>query len=189
VVNRAILLFSGFNNQRPVSGTPSTNFDGTPLGIAAAQAYGSVVQTAGKLFGWDFARQLAQLAPAPQVNPGPFQFEYLYPINGIEVRQVVPQFVLVTGENPLNPVPVRWMVGNDTFSGVVRKVIWTSFANAFAYISGQPQESTWDAGFTEVVIRLMASELAMAVGGRPEAGQLEIERMQQMFGLAAMRSA
>lgn len=172
IANRAIVLMSGFNSNVPLTGTPSTNFDETPLGIAAAQAYGGVVQTAGKMYGWDFSRNLAILTFSGGTPPTWWQFEYLYPTSGIEIREVSPP--VIADQN--NPAPNRYTIATSTIAGIQHKVIWCNIADAVATISGQPNESTWDAGFTETVIRLLASELSMGAAGRPETGQLEYER-------------
>jgi hypothetical protein len=183
VANRAIVLMGGFNSNEPLTGTPATNFDNTPLGKAAAVAYGGVVQTVGKMFGWDFARNYAPLALSGGTAPPWWTFEYLYPTNGIEIRQVSP--LVIPDQN--NPSPTRWTVATNTIAGIQRKVIWTNVAVAVATISGVPIESSWDAGFTEEVIRLLASELAMGAAGRPETGQLELDRSANIGGVARTR--
>jgi hypothetical protein len=56
-------------------------------------------------------------------------------------------------------------------SSVQTKVIWTKQSGLLAVFNNAPAESTWDPGFREAVVRLLASELAMAVRGAPEAMQ------------------
>jgi hypothetical protein len=171
IVNRAIVLMGGFDNNEPLTGTPATNFNGTPLGQAAAVIFGDVVQTVGKEFGWDFARNIATLALTGNAAPLNFAFEYAYPTNGIEVRQVTAPV-----NDPFNPIPSLWTIGNSTVAGIVTKVVWTSIAGALAVISGQPQVSVWDPLFVEAVVRGIASALGMGAAGRPETAQLELER-------------
>jgi hypothetical protein len=171
IVNRATVLMGGFNSNVPITGVPPT-FDGTPLGLAAGAAYGGVVQTIGKSWGWDFERSIATLVPSGGTPPMWWSAEYLYPTNGIEIRQVV----LPTMTDPNNAVPVRWTVGNSTVAGITSRIIWCNISGALAVITSTPPEGAWDAGFTEQVIRLLASEMAMGVAGRPETGQLEYER-------------
>lgn len=161
VVNRAIQLIS--DDQPPVTGNAPT-FDSSPAGVAAALLYTSVVQTVGRQFGWDFARNMATLALSGGTPPPNWKYEYVYPANGLEIRQLVP----LTIPDLNNPAPVNWAVASNTIAGVPTKVIWSNLQNALGVISGQPPEGLWDAGFTEAVVRLLASELAMAVAGRPE---------------------
>jgi hypothetical protein len=175
IVNRAIVLMGGFNSNVPLTGVPPI-FDGTPLGLAAGAAYGGVVQTVGKACGWDFARNVAVLVLSGNSPPYGWFAEYLYPTNGIEVRQVLQSVAAQVASDPNNPAPQLWQTANNVVAGATRKVIWCNLVNALAVISGQPIESAWDAGFTEEVVRLLASDLAMAVAGRPETGQLEYER-------------
>jgi hypothetical protein len=178
IVNRATVLFGGFNSNKPVTGVPPL-FDATPLGIAAGAAYGGVVQTVGKAWGWDFARNYATLALTG--NPAPFGwvFEYAYPTSGIEVRQITLNPVQALLTDPNNPAPIRWEIGNNVVSSVATKVIWCNVQQALAVISGQPPEGLWDAGFVEEVIRLLASELGMGAAGRPETAQIEYERSRE----------
>lgn len=161
VVNRAINQFG--DDQPPVTGT-LPNFDTSPAGVAAASLYPSVVQTVLRTYGWDFSRNLATLTTTGNTPPPQFAYEYAYPAMGIEIRQVQPNAIT----DPNNPSPVRWTVGNVLVASVPTKVIWTDIPSALATISNQPPEGLWDAGFTEAVVRLLASEMAMAIAGRPD---------------------
>jgi hypothetical protein len=173
IVNRAIVLMGGFDDNKPLTGTPASGFDGTPLGQAAAIIYGDIVQTVGKQFGWDFARNIATLAPSGGTPPPWWAFEYVYPSNGIEVRKVVAS---IAPADPNNPVPVRMTIANNTVASIALKVIWCNVPNALAIISSQPPEPLWDAAFIEAVVRGIASALGMGNAGRPETAQLELER-------------
>lgn len=284
IVNRAIQLTGGFNNLGAVTGSPPT-FDSTPYGQAAGILYTSVVQTVGRQFGWDFSRNVAALTLTGEAAPLGYAFEYLYPTNGIQVRQLVPEDF----DDPNDPLPILWTVGNATgnstaasgyisFSanpsngdtitlngavftfvtsgatptnfqsniggnvaatlallvamlppngytgiaaltvadyaratprltitygelGVVgntytlaasvgtvsgatltggavasQKVIWTDLEDAIAVFSNQPPVDTWDPLFTEAVVRLLASELAMAVSSKPDSAKMALEQ-------------
>ena len=168
VVNRAINLIG--DDQPPVTGT-LPNFDTSPAGVAAAALYTSVVQTVLRTYGWDFSRNQAVLAVTGNAPPPQFAFEYAYPTMGIEVRQLQPS----VRADPNTPTPVTWTVGNATVAGVPTKVIWTNLATALATISNQPPEGLWDAGFTESVVRLLASEMAMAIAARPDTSKEMLE--------------
>lgn len=168
VVNRAI--FQMGDDQPPVTGT-LPNFDTSPAGIAAAQLYTSVVQTVGRQFGWDFSRNIAALSASGNSAPTGYSYEYIYPSMGIEVRQLIPSAI----SDPNNPLPVNWTVGNVNVSSVRTKVIWTNLASASAVFTNQPPEALWDAGFTEAVVRLLSSEMAMAIAARPETSRAQLE--------------
>lgn len=161
IVNQAIFLIG--NNQGPVTGN-APNFDSTPAGVAAAKLYAPCVQTIGRQFGWDFARTLVVLTPSGNTAPFPWLQEYLYPTNGIQVWQVVPGTV----DDLNNPLPTNWVVANVAVSGVQTKVIQTNAVGALAIYNNNPGPDVWDPGFREAVVRLLASEMAMALGGKPD---------------------
>lgn len=56
-----------------------------------------------------------------------------------------------------------------------QKVIWTNIQDALGTITNQPAVSTWDPLFTESVVRLLASELALALSGKPETSQAQVD--------------
>lgn len=167
IVNRAIQLIG--DNQAPVTGT-EPNFDTSAAGVAAKYLYPGVVQTVAKRFGWDFARNVAALviAGTPPVN---WAFQYAYPTNGIEVRQLMPAAIT----DPDNPLPVSWTIANATIASVPTKVIWTNLASAVAVFTNNPPVALWDAGFVEAVVRLLASEMAMAIPGKPATSQAQLD--------------
>lgn len=173
LVNRALLYIG--DNQPPVTGS-LPNFDNSTAGIAAGVLYTPCVQTVARMFGYDFSRRQAVLVLSGNPSPVEWGFEYLYPANGIEVRQILPPSI----PRPNNPVPIRWTVGNMNVTGAPTKIIWTNQASAIASFTNQPPEGLWDAGFTEAVVRLLASELAMALSGKPETSKIMLES-GQMF--------
>ena len=79
-----------------------------------------------------------------------------------------------------NPLPDNWVVCNNLVSSVPTKVIQTNVANALAVFTKQPLESTWDALFREAVVRLLASEMAMAINGRPDTARDAYSTSAQM---------
>jgi len=107
IVNQAIQLIGGFNNSGPVTGSPP-NFDGTTLGIAAGTVYAEVVNAVARQFGWDFSRSVVTLSLTGSAAPMGYTYEYNYPTNGIQVRQLVPQTIADAND----PRPIRWTVGN-----------------------------------------------------------------------------
>ena len=155
----------------PVTGNAPT-FDSSAAGVALSYLYAPAVQTVARQFGWDYQRNVVTLTASGNTAPFPWSEEYLYPTNGIEVLQLTP----ATLTDPNNPLPVNWVVGNATVGGVPTKVIWTNQASALAVISNQPGEALWDPLFHEAVVRLLASELATAIAGRPDTSRDTLEQ-------------
>lgn len=164
IVNRAIQLIGA--NQPLVTGTAPT-FDSSKAGVAASLLYNSCIQTVARQFGWDFSRNTVALVATGNEAPYPWSEEYSYPSNGVEVRQVTP----TSGSDPNNPLPVDFEVANAVVSGTQGRVIHTNLTPAQAVYTNQPSEDTWDALFTESVVRLLASELAVALSGKPDSGR------------------
>lgn len=167
VANQAVALVG--DNIPKVQGQ-SPNFDGSAAGQALAKLYLPCYQTVAKEFGWDFARNIFALSTTGNVPPLGWAFEYFYPGAAIEIMQVQP----ATLADPNNPLPQNWTIGNTIVSGAQTKVIWSNLTSAHAVVNNAPSESTWDVGFREAMVRLLASELAMALFGRPDT-------MQQML--------
>lgn len=164
VANQAIMLVG--NNTPPVTGV-APSFDDSAAGIALSKLYVPCVQTVGRQFEWDMARNNIALTTSGNVAPIGWLYEYLYPSNGIEVWQLLP--ATITDAN--NPLPLNWSVGNTLVTGTQTKVIWSNTQNARAIYNNNPNENTWDALFREAVVRHLASELAMAILGRPDTAQ------------------
>lgn len=182
IVNQALQLIG--DNQPAVTGTAPT-FDSSPAGVAAARLYAPCVQTVGRLFEWDMARNTVTLVASGNTPPFNWAHEYLYPTNGVEVWQIAPS----TLSDPNNPLPVNWVVANVLVSGVQRKVIHTEQANAVAVYNNNPGPDVWDAGFREAVVRLLASELAVAVAGKPETAANLLESFNAFVAAAKMRES
>lgn len=183
VVNQAINLIG--NDIPPVTGVAPT-FDDSTAGKAAQQLYTLCVQSVGRQFGWDFARNQVTLTASGNVAPFPMGFtgEYLYPTNGIQVWQLVGD---LSAADLNNPAPANWNIGNAQVSGVQRKVIWTSLASPRAIYNNAPTESTWDSLFQMAVVRLLASAMAMAIAGKPDVAQGMLESGSAFESLAESR--
>lgn len=162
IVNEALLLQG--NNSPSVTGNVSNQFGGTTAGKAAAILYTPCVQAVGRQFGWDFARNAYTLVLSGNVAPYPWAYEYNYPPNGVEVWQVLPG----TEDDPNNPLPVNYQVGNATVGGAGVRVIWTNLADAHVVYNNNPTEDTWDALFRAAVVRQLGAELAAALAGKPD---------------------
>lgn len=164
VANQALMEMGG--NQQAVTGNAPT-FDNSTAGKALQRLYTPCVQTVGRQFGWDFARNLVALTLSGNVAPFPWSFEYLYPSNGVQVWQLMPASIADAN----NPLPVNWSVGNTIVTAVQTKVIWSDLTDARAAYNNSPSENTWDPLFREAVVRLLASELALAIAGKTDATQ------------------
>lgn len=162
-------------NQPPVTGLAPT-FDNSTAGKALQYLYAPCVATVARQFGWDFGRSIVNLTVTGNAPPVGWTFEYVYPSNGVELWQLQPPSL----SDPNNPLPVNWSVGNAEVSSIQTKVIWTNLANAVAAYHNNPTEATWDPGFREAVARLLASELALAIGGKPDVAQMMLESAAAM---------
>jgi len=148
------------------------NFAGNIAAAAALNSlYGQCVQTVAKQGMWDFTRNVATLSLSGNAAPFFWTYEYLYPTYAVEVWQIVPP--TLTDQN--NPLPQNWDIGNTLVNNVQTKVIWCNLQNAQAIVDNAPQESTWDVLFLEAVVRLLASELSMALFGKPDSAQSYLE--------------
>ena len=176
VANQALQL-SG-NNQPIVTGN-APNFDSSTAGLTLSYLYPWVLRTVGRQFNWDFARSTSALTVSGNTAPIPWSVEYLYPTNSVQIWQLLATSLLT---DPNDPLPVNWVIGNTLVSSVQTKVIWTNLTSASAVFDNLPSEGVWDPGFQEAVVRLLASELAMGLDGRPETAQQYYESSAQISG-------
>ena len=164
IANQALQLVG--NNMAAVTGQ-APSLDNSTAGLALQRLYVPCVRTVGRKFGWDFARNLFTLTLSGNAAPPMWAYEYVYPPFGVEVWQLVPSVI----SDANNPLPQRWSVGNNLVAAVQTKVLWSNLANALCYYNNNPSEASWDPGFREAVVRLLASELAMAIAGKPDTMQ------------------
>lgn len=168
IVNQAIQYYGG--DQEPVTGV-APNFDDSDTGVVASKVYSACVETVGRQFGWDFARHTVALTPTGNTPPFPWSQEYSYPSNSVQVWQILPSSLA----DPNDPLPLNFIVANNIVNGNQTRVIHTNVTGASAVYNNNPNENTWDASFREAVVRLLASELAMGVAGRPDTSQNLLE--------------
>lgn len=171
IANQALMMMGG--NQPLVQGNWPTfvGVVGASGSAAAAQAanvlYGAAVATVGREFAWDFGRNTQALALSGGTAPYPWALEYLYPADAIEIWELSP----ITEVDPNDPLPVNYVIANALVSSVQRLVIHTNLASAQAIYNNKPNESTWNPLFREAVVRLLASEFAMALAGKPDTSE------------------
>ena len=180
IVNEAIALIGG--NQPAITGV-APNFDSSAAGQVAAKVYASAVATVANQFGWDFARASVALTTTGNVAPFPWTYEYGYPAGCVEVWQLTPPSLADAN----NPLPVDWTVGINTVSGSQVRVVWSSLASAHAVFNSNPNENTWTALFRQSVVRLLASEFAIGVAGKPDLSQTNLESAGAFERLGEMR--
>ena len=180
IANQAIVAMGG--NQPAVVGN-APNFDNSTAGKALAKIYTPCVQTVMREWEWNFSRNTIALVPTGNVAPFPWTQEESYPPNGIQVWELAPAVLA----DPNNPLPTTWEIANAVVGGVQKRVIHTSLANAIVIYNNNPSEDTWDALFREAVVRLLASELAIAIAGKPETSQLMLESGSAFESLAEQR--
>ena len=182
IANEAVQLMGG--NQPFVTGL-APNFDSSVTGKALQKLYAPTVAAVARQSEWGFARQMVALALTGNVAPFPWTYEYAYPANCVQVWQLTPSALSDTN----NPLPINSVVGNAVVAGVQSKVIWTNLASAYAAINANPLESTWDSLFRQAVVRLLASALAMAIGGKPDLAQTMLESGGAFESLAESRES
>jgi len=180
IANQALQLMGG--NQPPVTGLAPT-FDNSTAGIALQKLYAPCVATIAKQFEWPFVRSTVNLSLSGNTAPPPWTVEYVYPASAVEVWQLIPGTVLDAN----NPLPQNWSIGNSLVNGTQTKVIQTTIANAKAVVNNNPSENTWDVLFREAVVRLLASELSVALAGKPETSKLYLESGGVFTNLAETR--
>lgn len=184
VANQALDLVG--NNSPKVSGFAPT-WDSSPAGKVLQDIYAQTVGATQRQFGWDASRRMITLVLSGNTGPylaGQFDNEYLYPGNGVEIWEVQPAAPIDKND----PLPYNYTVGNTLVNGVQTKVIWTDVDDAVAIYNNNPAEAVWDFGFTEAVVRALASKLALALAGRPETASLMGQTAQQAAAINASRN-
>ncbi len=185
IVNQALYLLG--DNQTLVQGT-APNFDSSNGGKAAKVLYAPCVATVMRQFGWDAARNTAALTLSGNVAPVPYAVEYLYPPFGVQVWTLIPP-----GGDPINdPRPINFNVANALVNvlGVPtqKKVIHAYDANLVAVFNNNPTEDTWDPLLREAVVRLLASEMAIALAGKAATSEVNLKAGGAFEQLGEMRT-
>jgi hypothetical protein len=162
IVNQALAQIAA---QATVTGNNPT-FDGSAAGNAAGELYTSCVNLLLRQQDYEFSRVQASMVQAGIAPNYPWQYIYLYPPDCLKIRQVIPE-----PWNQNDPQPVRWSVETVVISSTKTTAILSNAPPAQAvlvYTSSIVTESQFDPVFQETLVRLLASELVMALGGRPD---------------------
>jgi hypothetical protein len=179
VVNQALIQMGG--NQKLVTGS-APDFDSSASGVAAKFLYNPCVAFVARSFEWDFARFTGTLTGSGNLAPDPWTFEYLYPEDAVQIWQIKPAVT-----DPNDPLPTTWARGNTLVGGTQTAVLWTKIASASVVYNNNPMPTVWDAGFLMAVVRLLASEFALALGGRPGTSQVLMSTSAMMADIAKAR--
>ncbi len=150
--------------------------EGSDLAIAALEIYG---QTRDRLLGdkdWPFARRNVALkllkgppppggynrrTPWSSAYPPPgWLYEYLYPADCVNLGAVIPPPGMMFD---LDPVAAQPRIDNDPTLAPPAKVILSNIKGAIAVYTGQITDmTTWEPGFTQVMIDGLKAGLALA---------------------------
>lgn len=170
IANQALQIIGG-NNQAVAGQYPNFGPSTSPAAVALNLIYGPCLQTVARQFEWDFARNTQPLVLSGNPAPYPWSKEYLYPDHCVQVWTLFP----TTETDPNNPMPVNFVEANNIVGAAQVKVIHTNLASALAVFNNYPREDTWPADFREAMVRLLGSELVMAIGGKPDVAEGAIQ--------------
>lgn len=160
VANQALAQIAA---QYTLSGT-LPDFDGSAAALAAGLLYQPTVALLLRQSDYEFSRADVALTVTGIAAPYPWTNAYLYPSDCLRIRQVRP-----TTWDQNDPHPTRWTEMEQTIADVQTRIIACDVAGAvLTYTTSNVTEAEWDSIFQETAVRLLASELAMALGGRPD---------------------
>lgn len=160
ICNRALALAIA---RYTLTGTPPA-FDSSAAAIACGLLYTPAWQMCIRQENPEFSRRGVTLTLVSGPAPYPYSFVYLYPADCLKVRSLVP----VTWDQN-NPTPIRWTVSTTNISGVPTEIIFADVPSAgLTYSSSNVTVAEWDAIFQEAVVRFLASQLTLALAGRPD---------------------
>lgn len=177
VVNQALAQIAA---QYTVTGT-LPNFDGSAAGLAAGLLYQPTVALLLRQSDSEFSRADVALTVTGLAAPYPWTNAYLYPSDCIRIRQVRP-----ATWNQNDPHPTRWTEMEQNISGTQARIIACDVAGAvLTYTTSNVSEAEWDSIFQETFVRTLGSELAVALGGRPDFGEKMLGVAGGLVGIGA----
>ena len=173
IVNQALQQIAA---QATVSGV-NPAFDGSAAGNAAGILYQPAVQLLLRQTDYEFSRMDAALALSP-VIPYPWSYAYLYPSDCLKIRSVKPATWDLN-----DPPPVRWTEMEASVGGIPTRIIGCNIIGAvLTYTTANVSEGEFDSIFQETLVRLLASELVMALSGRPDFSGKLLEQSGGLVG-------
>jgi hypothetical protein len=177
VVNQALQQIAA---QATVSGT-NPAFDATAAGNAAGQLYTPTVNLLLRQTDYEFSRADIALTISGVGAPYPWTYAYLYPVDCLRIRQIKPATWIQN-----DPQAVRWTEMEQSIATVPTRIIACNIANAvLTYTTSVVSEAEWDAMFQEICVRTLASELAIALGGRPDFSTHMLEVAGGLVGISS----
>lgn len=158
--------------------------DGTAAGNAAGILYTPAVRTLLRQQDYEFARADVALTPLASTVALPYEWSngYVYPADCLRVRSVKP-----ATWNLNDPQPVRWTVQEWPIGTLA--IMCNVPAAVLTYTTATVTEAQFDSVFQETLVRLLASELVMAIGGRPDFSAKTLEQAGALVGQGAGRDS
>ncbi len=181
IVNQSLAQISA---QYTVTGT-LPDFDGSAAGIAAGTLYAPTLALLLRQQDYECARNDVVLTAAGIAAPYPWSNVYLYPLDCLKIRSVKP-----ATWNANDPQAVRWTEMEATISSVQTRVIACNIAGAvLTYTTSNITENELDGILQETFVRTLASELAMALAGRPDFSEKILQVAGGLVGIGAGRDS
>ena len=158
-------------------------YEGSKFAKAALLIYGQTRDSLLRGGNYDFAERninasLLKSAPNGGYTPSrpwngltnpppPWLFEYQYPADCLQVRNIKPIPIFVMN---FDPQPHTWSVENDQYFTPAQKVILTNVQSAqLVYTAQVTDPTTWEADFLEAMAAALARRLA---GSNPDMAKM-----------------
>lgn len=159
-------------------------FDGSAAGNAAGILYTPAVQLLLRQADYEFSRTEIPLQLVSAIVQ-PWTYVYAYPVDCLRIRSILPPTW-----DPNDPQPVLWSESDVAIGTVQTRVIGCNVLNAsLTYSTSNVTEAEFDSVFQETLVRLLASELVMALGGRPDFSTKMLEQAGGLVGQGAGRDS
>lgn len=147
--------------------------DTSPEALYASQLYSPIRDFLLREGDYDFALKSINIG-ASTVASTPWVYAYVFPLDCIRIRQLIPQVY-----DPLNPLPIEWNLDNGM---IVAKVALSVILYTYAAI-----EDLWDSMFREAFVRMLGSALSFALQNRMEVSKEKLSEAMQFAAAANMR--
>lgn len=129
---------------------------------------------------YDFSMVDAALVAGGVSGIPPWSFSYVYPVDAIRLRQLVP-----SDFDAFDPRPIEWSVLS---TGGARHIMTRVLASKAIYTKAVA-EDLWDAMFEQSFVRMLAAALAFALENRIEASKQKMEEAMSFAGIANLRDS
>lgn len=133
-------------------------YEGSEAAKVALEVYGQTRDALLRSKSWSFAQQTVPLVALVAVPPWPWPYEYVWPVNCLLVRGILPP--LFPSPN-FSPSDILFTPYNDPVSG---RAILTTVSPATAVFTAQvTNPAQWEAGFTGALVAALATALDRAL--------------------------